>query len=139
MAQVREFIDISTAPALVWSVIGDPAAISRWHPGIASSPLADGVRHCTLASGERIAETIVAHSDERQFYVYAVGDGFFGMANYRSRIQVQAVNGGARVVWTGDFDAIEPDDADVLAESIAATYREGLEALRSAVTRNPQR
>jgi hypothetical protein len=134
MTSVQEYIDLPVSPASVWSVVGAPGAICDWHPGIVSSPLIDGVRTCTLRGGGEINEAIVEHSDERRFYIYAVVGDLFGMVNYRSRIQVDDLDGGARVIWTGDFDVSEISQGDVLAETVAATYREGLEALPKVIT-----
>lgn len=52
------------------------------------------------------------------------------MVNYESRIQVENAGHGARVVWTGHFDASDHGQSPGITEAIAATYREGLEALR---------
>jgi hypothetical protein len=133
VTRVHEHVDVNAMASSVWAMVGAPADICEWHPGIVSSQLKDGVRHCTLRDGEEIAEAIVEHSDNLRFYVYAVAGDRFGMVNYTSRIQVDDVAGVARVVWTGEFDACDPGQADALAETISATYREGLHALRAAL------
>ena len=132
MFSVEESIDIASAPEVVWSLVGDPAAICGWHPGIEASSMVHGVRHCTLMGGGEVAEEIVEHCDRQRYYVYAVVGGQFGMVDYRSRIQVLGIDGGgARMKWSGQFDAIEPAHGSLIAESVATTYRDGLTAVRN--------
>ncbi|MGV0746000.1 SRPBCC family protein [Mycolicibacterium sp. XJ870] len=132
MFSVTENIDIASTPEAVWSLVGDPAAICVWHPGVATSPLVDGVRYCTLADGGEVAEQIVEHCDRLRYYIYAVRGSEFGMVDYQSRINVLGIDGGgARMEWTGQFDAAEPAHGGLIAESVAATYRDGLTAVRN--------
>lgn len=136
MFSVDEKIDIASTPELVWSLVGDPAAICGWHPGIQASRLLDGVRYCTLRGGGEVAERIVEHCDRQRYYSYAVLGSQFGMVDYRSRIRVLGIDdGGTRMEWTGQFDATDPAHAGHIAESIAATYRDGLTAVRNHLVR----
>ncbi|WP_067858004.1 SRPBCC family protein [Mycolicibacterium wolinskyi] len=132
MFSVGESIEIASTPDAVWSLVGDPAAICVWHPGIQASSFVNGVRYCTLTGGGEVAEQIVEHCDRQRCYVYALLGSQFGIVGYRSRIHVLGVDGGgARMEWTGQFDATEPAHAGLMTESIAATYRDGLNAVRN--------
>ena len=49
---------INATPDKVWSVIGDPASISAWHPAVASSEVNDSKRLCQLSDGAELHEEI---------------------------------------------------------------------------------
>ncbi|PXW30919.1 UNVERIFIED_CONTAM: carbon monoxide dehydrogenase subunit G [Williamsia faeni] len=133
MTRVREEIAIAAPPASVWSVMGSPASLAQWHPGIDSSSESNGSRRCTMVGGGEVTELIVEHSDEDRYYVYAVEGNQFGMVDYQSRIQVEGAGEGSRVVWSGEFEAARPNTAGRLVEAIASSYRAGLESLRDKV------
>src|SRR5438552_3666674 len=132
MTKVVETIDIKATPDAVWAVMGAPESISVWHPGIATSPITDGVRYLALEGGGDVVEPVVEHSDKDHYYVYAISSGPFDMKDYRSRLEVQEATGGARVVWTGEFEANDPDQADGLAQVFSGVYKAGLEGIRQA-------
>jgi hypothetical protein len=131
VTKVAETIEVQVAPERVWSIIGAPESIAAWHPAISSSPMKDRIRHCTLASGEKVDEQIVEHSDDEQFYVYTILSSPFEMSGYRSRIQVQGTNDGARIIWDGEFEADSPETANALAEAFSGVYRAGLDSIQN--------
>ena len=130
MTKVNEQIEIKASPAAVWAIMGAPESIAEWHPAIATSPLIDGARHLTIEGGGEAVEPIVEHSDKDRYYVYTVASGPFPMKDYLSRVEVHEAAGGCRVVWTGEFEANDPDQADGIAQAFSGIYRGGLEGIR---------
>jgi len=130
MATVTEQHDYRSTPEALWTVVGSPDALSDWHPAIAASPVSDGVRRTTLVGGGELVELIVEHSDEDRFYVYDITEGPFPMRSYRSRIAVEAADGGSRIVWRADFEPDDPASEQQMMETFAGIYRAGLEAVQ---------
>lgn len=130
MATVQTSIDINAAPDKVWALIGSPDSISDWHPAIATSPVSDGVRRCTLEGGGSLVEPIVEHSDENRFYVYDVTEGPFPISAYRSRIAVEDADGSTRVVWGADFEPDDPASEAEMVATFASIYQAGLDVVR---------
>ena len=130
MATVTVEQEYRSTPEAVWDVVGSPDKISAWHPAIATSPVNDGVRRCTLVGGGDLVEPIVEHSEDARFYVYDVTEGPFPMSSYRSRIAVEAADGGSRIVWQADFEPDDPASEQEMIETFAGIYRAGLESVR---------
>lgn len=130
MATVTEQQDYRSTPEALWAVVGSPDAISDWHPAIETSTVDRGVRLCTLVGGGNLVEPIVDHSDEDRFYVYDIAEGPFPMSSYRSRIAVEAADGGSRIVWRGDFEPDDPASEQQMIKTFAGIYRAGLEAVQ---------
>jgi hypothetical protein len=137
ITKVSETIEIKASPDVVWAVIGDPEEISSWHPAIAASPITDGVRHCALEGGGAVEEPIIEHSDDGRYYVYTIAASPFDMTGYRSRLEVQALDGTARVVWSGEFEAGDPAQADGMAQAFSGIYKQGLESARQLAEAAP--
>jgi Polyketide cyclase / dehydrase and lipid transport len=133
MPKVYEAKEIAATPDAVWAAMGRPETICEWHPAIAMSSMSDAVRHCTLVGGGEIDEAIVEHSDNGRFYVYIVTAGPFDVPGYRSRMAVEDAGTGARVVWSGQFEASDPDHDASLSETLSRVYRQGLEGIRSLI------
>lgn len=130
MPTVTESIEIAAAPETAWALVGNPAALSDWHPAVATSEVSERVRRCTLVGGGSLVEPIVEHSDQDRFYVYDIAEGPFPTRTYRSRIAVEDANGGSRLVWRTDFETDASASEPELSETFAGIYRNGLEAAR---------
>jgi uncharacterized protein YndB with AHSA1/START domain len=59
MATVRREIRIARAADDVWAVVGDPASLPRWFPGIVDAQVDGDTRVVTTASGLPMPETLV--------------------------------------------------------------------------------
>lgn len=70
MAVVRREILIARQPADVWPLIGDPAALAAWFPGIAAADVDGTTRIITTASGLRMPEEIVTNDPVRRIFSY---------------------------------------------------------------------
>ena len=70
MAQVSTSKRYDVSGAEMWERIGDPAAISEWHPAIEATEMLDGgkTRIDTLGDGGRVAETILEQGDRHLTY-----------------------------------------------------------------------
>lgn len=119
------------APAsLVWDRIGNPGAISTWHPAIAQSPAQGDTRTCVLADGATVHERITHHDPAARTYTYVIAEAPLPVAGYRSQIQVREIDGGRSVVdWSCTFEAVGAP-ADAVIDTLRGFYVAGLEAVR---------
>lgn len=135
MAKVSASHVYSTEAGKLWAVIGAPDAFASWHPAVAASPCGDGgrTRLCRLQDGGEIHEEITRHSDADRSYTYRVTKSPLPIANYVSTIAVEPEDGGARVVWEAEFDAVgaPPDEMERM---IRGLYEAGLASLASKLS-----
>ena len=120
---------LSASPDQVWSKIGDPGAISSWHPAIARSPLDGKDRKCTLADGAQIDEQIDNVDDANRSYTYRIIESPLPLKDYSSTIKVDEADGGCSVEWTSSFE-VSAGPAEDMVALIKGVYGAGLAALR---------
>ncbi len=70
MAVVRRELVIGRPPDDVWPLIGDPAALSSWFPGIVRAEVDGASRTITTASGLTMPEEIVSIDPVRRIFRY---------------------------------------------------------------------
>jgi uncharacterized protein YndB with AHSA1/START domain len=70
MAVIRRELVIARAPDDVWPLIGDPAALSTWFPGIVRAQVDGTSRTITTASGLTMPEEIVSIDPVRRIFRY---------------------------------------------------------------------
>ena len=133
MHSVTVSTHLHATPDEVWSKIGDPGAISAWHPAIAASPLDGEHRMCTLADGAQIAEQIDEVDDDNRSYTYRIIESPLPLEDYISTIQVLPADGGASLVWTSSFEVSDGPPEDMVAV-IQSVYDAGISALRESFT-----
>ena len=124
---VTTFLPVS--PDQVWSVIGDPGAISNWHPAIANSSLNGNERICTLGDGARIDEQIDQIDSVGRSYSYRIVASPLPIENYLSTIKAVEADGGCDVEWTSTFDVVGAP-ADEISSMIQGLYEAGMGALQ---------
>ena len=122
---------LSASPDQVWSKIGDPGAISSWHPAIARSPLDGKDRKCTLADGAQIDEQIDNVDDANRSYTYRIIESPLPLKDYSSTIKVAEADGGCTVEWTSSFE-VSAGPAEDMVALIKGVYGAGLAALRES-------
>ncbi|HLI43003.1 MAG TPA: SRPBCC family protein [Acidimicrobiales bacterium] len=74
-ASIRREIRIACPAAAVWEVVGDPARLAQWWPGVAGVEVADGVRTVTTSAGLAIAEEIVTLDPLQRRFQYRIRGG----------------------------------------------------------------
>jgi hypothetical protein len=67
VATMRREIWIDRTADDVWSVVGDPLAVTSWFPGTTAVELDGDLRTITLASGLPLIATIAVHPHLRRF------------------------------------------------------------------------
>jgi uncharacterized protein YndB with AHSA1/START domain len=70
MAVVRRELVIARPPDDVWPLIGDPAALASWFPGIVRAEVDGTSRTITTASGLTMPEEIVSIDPARRIFRY---------------------------------------------------------------------
>ena len=98
---VRRHVHISRPAADVWSVIGDPARIHEWFPGIVDSTVTGSVRVITTGSGIPMPEEIVTNDPLQRRFQYRITAPMF--REHLSTLDVLDLNDGTSVaVYSAD-------------------------------------
>ena len=131
MHSVTVISHIGASPEKVWSTIGDPAAISNWHPAIASSTVTGTERLCTLADGAEIQERIESVDEEGKTYTYSITKSPLPLASYQSTIKVDSDGDGSTVTWNAQFEPAGAA-AEEVSTLLGQIYQAGLSSLRNS-------
>jgi carbon monoxide dehydrogenase subunit G len=125
-------IDIPASADQVWQLIGGFNTLPDWLPFIPDSELSDGGRVRTLqtADGAVVVERLQAFDNTAKTYSYSIEQAPFPTTDYLATIKVEAQGQGARVTWSGRFNAKGVSDEEVVA-LFSGIYQGGLEALRA--------
>jgi mxaD protein len=110
--KVDETIAIAAPPEAVWSLVKDFAAISGWHPDVASSTgrggnEAGGERDIVLKSGGQLTDSLDEYLAKDMTYSYRLSKeniDAIPVSFYSATLQVKpGANGGSEVEWLGRF------------------------------------
>ncbi|WP_095118278.1 SRPBCC family protein [Pseudomonas sp. Irchel s3f10] len=125
-------IDIPASADQVWQLIGGFNTLPDWLPFIPNSELSDGGRVRTLqtADGAVVVERLQVFDNAAKTYSYSIEQAPFPATDYLATIKVEAQGQGARVTWSGRFNAKGVSDEEVVA-LFSSIYQGGLEALRA--------
>jgi carbon monoxide dehydrogenase subunit G len=125
-------IDIPASADQVWQLIGGFNTLPDWLPFIHNSELSDGGRVRTLqtADGAVVVERLQAFDNTAKTYSYSIEQAPFPATDYLATIKVEVQGQGARVTWSGRFNAKGVSDEEVVA-LFSGIYQGGLEALRA--------
>ncbi|MFJ2387159.1 SRPBCC family protein [Pseudomonas koreensis] len=132
MATASATIDIPASADQVWQLIGGFNTLPDWLSFISKSELSEGGRVRTLqtADGAVVIERLQTFDNAGQTYSYSIEQAPFPATDYLATIKVEAHGQGARVTWSGRFNAKGVSDEDVVA-LFNGIYQGGLEALRA--------
>lgn len=72
MATIRSHARIDRSADAVWKVVGDPARIIEWFPGLTGVTVADGHRTLTMRSGLTVEEEIVTLDHRLRRFQYRI-------------------------------------------------------------------
>jgi len=110
----------------VWAVIGDPARIQDWFPGIVSSTVDGTTRVITMASGLPMPEEILTHDNVQRRFQYRITAPMFH--EHLSTLDVLDVGDGTSVVvYSADASP------STMALVIAGAAGNALEHLRDSM------
>lgn len=121
MATVRREVRIARPADEVWAVVGDPAAIHHWFPGMEDASVDGSTRVITTSSGLPLPEEIVTLDHLQRRFQYRVTAGF--LRHHLGTIDVHDLGDGTSlVVYATDA---EPDTlALVIGGATGAALRE---------------
>lgn len=87
----------------VWAVVGDPARVHEWFPGIVRCEVQGDRRTVHLATGLVFPEQILVHDDVARRFQYRITTDFF--AYHRSTLDVIDLGDGTSLVsYAADAD-----------------------------------
>ncbi|HWH86018.1 MAG TPA: SRPBCC family protein [Pseudomonas sp.] len=125
-------MDIPASADQVWQLIGGFNTLPDWLPLITQSELSEGGRVRTLqtADGGVVVERLQTFDNAARTYSYSIEQAPFPASDYLATIKVEAQGQGARVTWSGRFNAAGVSDEEVEA-LFNGIYQGGLDALRA--------
>lgn len=100
---VRRQVRIQRSPAEVWALVGDPARIHEWFPGIVASTVDGPTRVITTGAGNPMPEEIVTDDPIQRRFQYRITSPMF--REHLSTLDVLDVGDGTSlVVYSVDAD-----------------------------------
>lgn len=72
MATVRHHVVVHVPAAAAWELLGDPARVAEWYPGITSCEVQGTTRTVTLASGLEMPEELVTLDELQLRFQYSL-------------------------------------------------------------------
>ncbi|MFJ6904534.1 SRPBCC family protein [Streptomyces griseoluteus] len=129
---------VPASPDRVWTLIGGFGSLPDWLPYIPESTFSEGgrLRHLKNPDGDAIVERLMEFNEEQRFYSYHIVEAPFPVVDYLSTLRVHEVTDDASVAevqWSGRFVPRGATDDEVV-KLFTGIYRDGLEALASALT-----
>lgn len=134
-ATLSRRVDVTAAPATVWSAIGPFCAIKDWLPPVGSCT-EDGkvppTRTLVTKDGKAtFVEMQTGRNDERHVYSYAFKSSPLPVTEYESTIKVEAKgNGVSTVTWSSTYNANPGKEKDA-DEALSGIYEAGLAAIKA--------
>lgn len=125
---VRRQVRIARPPDDVWAIVGDPARIAEWFPGIVRAEVDDDGRHRTIHTGSGIPmpEQILTCDPLQRRFQYRITTGLF--REHLSTLDVLDLEDGTSlVVYSADADPA------TMALVIAGAAGNALEHLRTTM------
>lgn len=72
MATIRSHVRIHATPETVWEIVGNPARIVEWFPGVTGVEITADTRTLQLASGVPVWEDILTIDDRLRRFQYRI-------------------------------------------------------------------
>ena len=72
MATIRSYVRIHATPETVWEIVGNPARIVEWFPGVTGVEITADTRTLQLASGVPVWEDILTIDDRLRRFQYRI-------------------------------------------------------------------
>ncbi len=110
--KIDETVVIAAKPEVVWALIADFPALSKWHPSVSESvpqedPVQGKLRVLTLKSGAKIVDGLTEYDAAKMTYSYRRVDDdvkALPVSSYTATITVEpGVNGVSKVEWIGRY------------------------------------
>lgn len=108
MKSIRQHIWLAETAETVWALVGDPAAIAQWAPGIQSCTIDGSSRVLVLKRGGNVTEEIVTVDAVLRRLQYEVRRGLPFTAHCATVDVIEAGVNGSLVIYSTD---LEPETA----------------------------
>lgn len=103
LGSVRHHIRIGRPASAVWELVGDPARLHEWFPGITACRVDGNLRVITLGSGMEMGEELLVHDDLQMRFQYRITSPIFSY--HRGTIDVVDLGDSTcLVVYSTDAD-----------------------------------
>jgi hypothetical protein len=125
-ASVRRHVRIACPAEDVWAIVGDPAAIASWFPGIQAASVDGAMRVVVLGSGIPLPEEILTNDPLQRRFQYRITAPM--IREHLSTLDVIDLDDGTSlVVYSADADPA------TMALVIAGAAGSALERLRDSM------
>ncbi len=138
---VSETVDLAASPARTWRAIKDFDRWQSWHPAFAGTSIVKGasnrtgeVRVLAAKDGAKFTEELVSHDSTTRSYEYRILESPLPIANYVSKLEVQARHPGSHVIWSSTFQVKAGASEAEVKKMISGVYRTGLNNLAAVVS-----
>jgi len=132
IGSVRHHVRIRRSPDDVWALVGDPARLHEWFPGITACSVDGTTRVITLGSGLPLPEEIVLNDPVQRRFQYRITAPVF--QHHRGTIDVLDLGDGTCVV-TYATDADPRAMALIIGGGTAGALAELKRLMETEVTR----
>jgi hypothetical protein len=130
MATARAHSRFPQQPDVIWALVSDPMAITKWGQGIAEATWDTDTRTVTLESGVSVRERVVTVDNGlRRFQYEVLPDEGTGIERHLATVDVLDDPAGSLVMWSVD---VKPDSAGRYMQKVAVGCLEALAAYFAA-------
>jgi hypothetical protein len=130
MTKVSMNTKLNVSADEAWRLIGGFNTLPDWHPAVENSELTEEGQTRTLSlagGGGTIVEKLEKMDDGSRTYSYSIVDSPLPVANYSATIKVSGEGDDCTIEWTGEFDAVGPENEAV--DAISGIFQAGFDNL----------
>jgi len=127
--EVRKAIAADAARA--WSIVRTGENVHLWFPAITSCRREGDKRHCTMAGGGDLHETITGSNDATRTFSYVVEKHPLPVGTINASMQVREAGAGrAEIIWWAEFEGEDTAVAQA-ARTLEDLYAQGIDSLEA--------
>jgi uncharacterized protein YndB with AHSA1/START domain len=125
-----------TSPDRAWAVVGDPAGIASWVPGVEGVDVDGFTRICRFADGRVQREEFSIATDTAREFDYSVDVAGSPMAtNGGSMTVAEGPEGGSTVRWSAEIEFVDDQAAAMMVPMLRDGFGAAFENLARTIDR----
>jgi uncharacterized protein YndB with AHSA1/START domain len=123
-----------TSPDQAWAVIGDPAGVASWVPGVEGVEIDGSTRICRFADGRVQREEFSIAADTAREFGYTVDVAGSPMETNRGSMTVaKRPEGGSTVRWSAEIDFADDQAATMMVPMLREGFGAAFENLARTI------
>lgn len=125
-----------TSPDRAWAVVGDPAGIASWVPGVEGVDIDGSTRICRFADGRVQREEFSIATDTTREFDYSVDVvGSPMVTNGGSMTVAERAEGGTTVRWSAEIEFVDDQAAAMVVPMLRDGFGAAFENLARTINR----